>query len=110
SRGAEAFIEAKITDVRRVLPRARIESRLDSAFFSETLLATLEGLAVEFSISVPFERFPGLRARILRRTSGWKRIDEDRSFIEIGWRPKSWAKSDTRRFIAVRTRRLVRRK
>lgn len=108
SRGAEAFIEAKIADVRSVLPHARLESRLDSAFFSESLLATLEGLAVEFSISVPFERFPGLRARILRRTNGWRRIDDDRSFIEIGWRPKSWAKSDTRRFIAIRTRRPAR--
>ncbi|MCA9711072.1 MAG: transposase [Myxococcales bacterium] len=58
SRGAEVFIEAKIADVRSVLPHARLESRLDSAFFSETLLATLERLSVEeFSISVPFERF-----------------------------------------------------
>lgn len=110
SREADAFIEAKIADVRSALPHARVEVRLDSAFFSEAVLALLERLCVEFSISVPFERFPGLRARILRRTSGWTRIDDDRSFIEVGWRPKSWAKSDTRRFIAVRTRRPVRRK
>lgn len=110
SRGAEEFIATKIADVRGVLPRARIETRLDSAFFSESLLGVLERLGVEYSVSVPFERFPGLRARILRRTSGWKRIDDDHSFIEIGWRPKSWAESDTRRFIAVRTRRPVRRK
>jgi Transposase DDE domain group 1 len=110
SRDAESFVEAKIADVRRVLPRARIEARFDSAFFSETMLALLERLGVEYAVSVPFERFPGLRGRIMRRTSGWTRIDDDRSFIELGWRPKSWSKSDTRRFIAVRTRRLVRRK
>lgn len=108
SREAEAFIEAKISEVRSVLPHARLESRLDSAFFSESMLAALEALAVEFSVSVPFERFPGLRARILRRTSGWVRIDDDRSFIELDWQPKSWAESDGRRVIAVRTRRLVR--
>ena len=108
SREAEAFIEAKIDAVRSVLPHARLESRLDSAFFSESLLATLEALAVEFSISVPFERFPGLRARIMRRTSGWVRIDDDRSFIELDWQPKSWVESDDRRVIAIRTRRPVR--
>ena len=110
SRDAESFVETMIAAVRGVLPRARIEARFDSAFFSETLLALLERLGVEYAVSVPFERFPGLRGRILRRTSGWKRVDDERSFIEVDWCPKSWSRSRTRRIIAVRTRRLVRRK
>lgn len=110
SRGAETFVEAMISLVRGVLPHARLEVRFDSAFFSESLLELLERLGAEYSVSVPFERFPGLRARILRRTNGWQRIDDERSFVEPDWRPKSWSKSDSRRFIAIRTRRPVRRK
>lgn len=105
SRDADAFVTEKIADVRCVLPDTRIECRLDSAFFSEAMLAMLEALAVEYAVSVPFERFPALRARIMRRTSGWQRIDDEHSFVELDWRPKSWPESDVRRFIAIRTRR-----
>lgn len=110
SRDCEVFIREKINEVRAVLPAARLEARLDSAFFSELLLAQLQGLRVEYSVSVPFERFPKLRARIERRLSGWTRIDDTHDFIEIDWKPKSWNASDKRRFIAVRTRRAGRRK
>jgi hypothetical protein len=108
SRDSETFIAEKVAEVRRALPGVRIETRLDSAFFSEEAIALLHGLGTEYSVSVPFERFTVLRARILRRTSGWRRIDDDHAAIEINWRPKSWSDSDTRRFIAVRTRRPVR--
>lgn len=109
SRDADAFIEARVGDVRRVLPRARIECRLDSAFFSDKVVAVLEALLVEFAVSVPFERFPALRARILRRTSGWTAIDDTHAFIEIDWRPKSWPVNYARRFVAIRTTRPIRR-
>jgi len=108
SRDAETFIAEKVAEVRAVLPRARIETRLDSAFFSEQMLALLQGLGTEYAVSVPFERFPGLSARIQRRTSGWEQIDETHAFVEIDWKAKSWSRSDTRRFIAVRTKRVVR--
>lgn len=108
SRGAEVFVAEKVKDVRDVLPRVRLEARFDSAFFSEKLLSQLETQRVEYSVSAPFERFPGLRARILRRTSGWEKIDDVHSFIEIKWKPKSWSHSDERRFIAIRTRRVKR--
>jgi hypothetical protein len=110
SRDAEVFIREKINEVRTVLPSARIEARLDSAFFSELLLAQLQGLRVEYSVSVPFERFPPLRARIERRLSGWTRIDGTHDFVELDWKPKSWSPSDKRRFIVVRALRPVRRK
>jgi len=104
SNGSLDFMLECIDDIREVLPDARIEVRLDSAFFSEKTLDLLESLGVEYSVSVPFERFPGLRRRIERRTSGWTLIDDTTSFIELDWRPESWGESDPRRFIAVRKR------
>ena len=37
------------------------ESRMDSAFFSETILSVLDGRNVKFTASVPFARFPQLK-------------------------------------------------
>ena len=105
SRDSETFIAEKVADVRSVLPCTRIETRLDSAFFSEQTLACLERLGVEYAVSAPFERFPELRRRIVRRTSGWTEIDATHAFIEADWRPKSRPQSDERRLIAVRTKR-----
>lgn len=39
SNGATAFIDACLGRVRERAPRSRLESRLDSAFFSEDVLA-----------------------------------------------------------------------
>jgi hypothetical protein len=110
SNGADDFIVECIRDVRLALPRARVESRLDSAFFSDRVLAVLESLAVEYSVTVPFERFPGLRARIDRRTSGWQRIDDTSSFVELDWGPDCWPASEERRVFAIRTKVPTRRK
>jgi hypothetical protein len=57
SNGAEAFIEHCQKSVRSVLPRCKLETCIDSAFFSETITERLYGNGVEFTISVPFERF-----------------------------------------------------
>lgn len=108
SRDSEVFINEMIAETRTTLPRARIEARFDAAFFSEKTLNLLEEGRIEYSVSVPFERFPGLRGRILRRTSGWRRIDDEHWFIEVDWKPKSWSKSPDRRIIVIRTRRAQR--
>lgn len=108
SRDSAPFINEMIAETRATLPQARIEARFDAAFFSEKTLNLLEEGRIEYSISVPFERFPGLRARILRRTSGWRRIDDEHAFIEVDWKPKSWSKSAHRRIIVIRTRRAQR--
>lgn len=60
SRDSEAFINEMIAKTRATLPQARIEARFDAAFFSEKTLKLLEEGRVEYSVSVPFERFPGL--------------------------------------------------
>jgi len=41
-----------------------VETRIDSAFFSETVAEQLQGAGVEFTISVPFERFTELKRMI----------------------------------------------
>jgi GTP-binding protein len=56
SNGACEFVVRCVEAVRAVLPSARIETRMDSAFFSDEMVTTLEALGAEYTISVPFER------------------------------------------------------
>ena len=67
SNGAVDFVTACVRRMREQLPGARLEARLDSAFFSETLLERLEALDVEYTVSVPFERFSELKQMIRQR-------------------------------------------
>ncbi len=95
--------------VREALGSLVVEVRLDSAFFQEKLLDELHGLDVEFSASVPFERFPELKT-ILLNTRDWQRINDVWSFREICLRPKSWTASTRYRIVLYRRRSLVQRK
>lgn len=58
--GTQAFIEACIREIRAILPHCIVKVRMDGAFFSDAIVAMLEALGVEFTISVPFERFAAL--------------------------------------------------
>jgi len=101
SRGARAFITECIGLIREALPHAVIEVRADSAFFSDELVTVLHGHRVEFTLSVPFERFTQLKGMIEGRRR-WRSLDADRSFFERLWKPKSWEQAY--RFVFVRTR------
>ena len=57
SNGAVEFILHCIDAVRAVLPGVILEVRMDSAFFSDEIVTALAERNVEFTISVPFERF-----------------------------------------------------
>lgn len=107
SRGAKEFIGECVDAVRDRLRRAVIEVRLDAAFFDESVLGQLERLRVEYAASVPFLRFIGLRHLVDSRQR-WLRIDDQWSYFETKWRPKSW--SSKRRVILVRRRQRTRRK
>jgi hypothetical protein len=107
SNGSLEFIRTCITGVRGRLPRAILESRLDSAFFNEKVLELLEALGVEYGVAVPFASYAGLKHRVHSRER-WCRIDDEWSFFEIDWRPKKW--SEKRRLICIRRRRAGRRK
>ena len=99
SRGAREFLLSSVGHVRRVLPRARIESRLDGAFFDQQILLALDDQRVEFTASVPFERLAELKGMIERRRH-WKEIDREWAYFELSWKPKSWPKK--LRFLLVR--------
>jgi hypothetical protein len=99
SRGAGEFILDCLDAVTDALPGARIEARLDSAFFSDEIVSILSQRGVEFSISAPFDRLAELKARIAQRKR-WHPIDDDVAFFEERWKPKAWAKPF--RFIFLR--------
>ena len=67
SNGAQEFILQCIQRVREQCPYSVIEVRMDSAFFSDEIVHALDAAGVEFTISVPFERFPVLKEKIESR-------------------------------------------
>jgi hypothetical protein len=103
SNGARAFMLDCVRAVRATAPKAQLESRIDAAFFDETLLDQLDQERVEFSVSVPFERFPVLKT-LIEKTPSWRwiPIDEHWSYAELSWRPKSW--TSRYRVLALRQR------
>jgi hypothetical protein len=100
SNGAQAFILACIQEIQAILPHCIIEARMDSAFFSDDIVGMLDTERVEFTISVPFERFTALKAMIENRKR-WRRLNGQWSFFESNWKPNSW--SDRYRFVFVRS-------
>jgi hypothetical protein len=103
SQGAQEFILACVQAVREALPGITIEVRMDSAFFSDAIVSALQDTGIEFTISVPFERFTQLKGMIEQRRR-WQLINNDVSYFEDDWKPKVW---DRRfRFLFIRTRAL----
>lgn len=99
SNGARAFVLDCICRLRQALPGITLELRMDSAFFSQEMADALDAERVEFTISVPFERFCELKAMIETRQR-WKTFDQRWSFFETPWKPKSWKRSF--RFVFLR--------
>jgi hypothetical protein len=101
SHGARAFILQCVDAVRRVAPQAVIEVRMDSAFFSDDIVTALDWRGVEFSISVPFERFCALKHLVEDRTWWWH-LKGPTWYFESRWKPDCWKKRF--RFLFIRTR------
>jgi len=103
SNGAKAFMLSCVQAARLAAPRAQLETRIDAAFFDETIVDQLDQQRIDFSVSVPFERLPALKS-IIEKTPSWRwiPIDEQWSYAEIHWRPKSW--KSHYRLIALRQR------
>ena len=99
SNGADEFMMQCFEELQHKLKGTTFESRMDSAFFSQTVLTIIGANHVKFTASVPFERFSELKAMIEQRKR-WRRIDREWSYFETSWKPKSW---DTHyRFIFTR--------
>ena len=101
SNGARDFVVQCVDEIRSKLPKARIETRVDSAFFSEAIVDALDGAQVEFTALAPFERFPALK-RMIEGRRRWRRIDEELSFLESQRKPDNW--TERYRFLFIRTR------
>ena len=100
SHGAKEFILACIQAIRATLPGVRIEVRMDSAFFSDAIVAPLHDLGIDFTISVPFERLPQLK-QIIEQRHLWWRLNVDVSYFEPHWKPQSWSRRF--RLLVIRT-------
>jgi hypothetical protein len=101
SKGAREFILECVQELRNRLPGVIIEVRMDSAFFSDEIVSALDKANVEFTISVPFERFVELKEMIEGRKR-WYSINAEVSYFEATWKPKSWPRCC--RFLMIRTR------
>ena len=101
SHGAKDFILACIAVVRAALPGVSIEVRMDSAFFSDEIVGSLDTAGVEYTVSVPFERFTDLKACIEARRLWWRGAAQW-SYFEAKWKPKAW--KTPHRFLFIRTR------
>jgi hypothetical protein len=101
SNGAKSFILACLDAVHVAVPGARIEVRMDSAFFSDSIVTALAERGVEFTITVPFERFAELK-EIIEQRRRWRRLNADVHYFETCWKPKAWDKRF--RFLFIRTR------
>jgi len=99
SNGAEAFILQCIAAIRSACPEAIIELRMDSAFFSDAIIHSLEQAEVEYTISVPFERFANLKT-LIEQHQQWQRIDDQCDYFERQWKPDAW--ETQRRFVFIR--------
>ena len=99
SNGAREFIRECISIIQREMPWVTIEVRMDAAFFSDEIVSMLDENNIEFTISVPFERFSELKKMIQDRIR-WRHINDTWSYFESNWRPKKWDKKY--RFMFIR--------
>ena len=99
SNGAQQFMLNCLSEAKAQLPGSALESRMDSAFFSQDILSTFNCNHVKFTASVPFERLTQLKEMVEKRKR-WRKIDGQWSYFETSWKPKSW--NSCYRFIFTR--------
>lgn len=107
SNGAQAFAKRCIAYLRRYMPTVTIEVRMDSAFFSDAMIQTLEEAGVEYTISVPFLRSAKLKEFVNKRRV-WIPLELGAAYFQKQWKPESWQRKA--RFIFVRKEVAVQRK
>jgi len=89
SNGAADFMLRCFENAKAQLPGTLLESRMDGAFFNKEIIPLLAAKQVQFTASVPFARFTELK-RMIEACESWSTIDENWSFFETQWKPKSW--------------------
>jgi len=89
SNGAGQFMLSCLSEAKTQLNGTVLESRMDSAFFSQNILSIFNTNHVKFTTSVPFERLTQLKEMVEGRKR-WRKIDSQWSYFETAWKPKSW--------------------
>ena len=107
SNGAKQFMLDCFDTTKSELENTILESRMDSAFFNQDILSMLSENNVKFTASVPFERFTALKG-IIEKRKRWHKIDNQWSYFETNWKPKSWDTSF--RFVFTRKKNKKQRK
>jgi hypothetical protein len=107
SNGAAQFMLDCFGTAKSQLGGTILESRMDSAFFNQIILSMLGENHIKFTASVPFERFSQLK-QIIEERKRWHKIDNQWSYFETNWKPKSWETSF--RFIFTRKKNKKQRK
>lgn len=103
SRGAREFILESHESLRRAGFMGLLEVWLDGAHYIDATCSSLCDAGIEFSVSVPFDRIPQLKAIVEDRLH-WYRIDEEWSYFTWSWRP---SKASRKSFLCVVYRRRV---
>ncbi|MGZ3745654.1 MAG: IS1380 family transposase [Pseudobdellovibrionaceae bacterium] len=89
SKAALQIIKASIEQVRRSLPNAIIEVRLDSAFFQEDIIKYLLKEKIEFAMKVPMWHWLYLKELIMLRQR-WSPANENLSYFKTLLPVESW--------------------
>jgi hypothetical protein len=88
-KGAAQFMIDCFTSAKSHLKNTALESRIDSSFFNQDILSMLGNQSIRLTASVPFERFVQLKS-IVKKRHRLHKINEQWSFFEANWKPKSW--------------------
>lgn len=103
SNGALEFLNQCTAQVRQIQPKMALEVRMDSAFFDQKIIQSLNETGVEFSISAPLNRYSSIK-RTVENRARWRRVDRDTSYFEQPMKMDSWTIAE-QRFLFVRQRR-----
>lgn len=83
-----AFVRELFADLQQMSPGAKLEIRMDGAFFRRDLLVWLETRA-EYTIKVPFYQWLGLRTLVQERRR-WKRVADGLDGFEVVLPIETW--------------------
>lgn len=101
SNGAKQFMKTCFHKLRSQMPGSILEARMDGAFFNQEIISLMDLKKVRFTASVPFARFTELK-KLIEGCDSWTDIDNQWSYFETRWKPKSW--DDEFRFVFTRKR------
>jgi hypothetical protein len=89
SKGALAVIKSAVKEIKKALPNAVIEIRLDSAFFQKNIIKYLIREKIEFVMKVPMWKWLNLKDMIVFRQR-WSHVNERLAFFKRPVEIEAW--------------------